>query len=140
MNKVILIGNTGTDADYYDLKSKTPFTVLNIATNSQYKDKNTGEKKSITDWHKVFCYGKLAEITSKIQKGTKISVEGEIKYSKKSFYDENGELKNIKQSIIRALKIEFLSAKTIDGKEITEEYVNALADNSEDILEEEIPF
>ena len=58
--------------------TKKPYTVLSLATQSSYKDKNTGEYINRTEWHRVIVWGKLGEFAQKIQKGAHLAVDGEL--------------------------------------------------------------
>jgi single-strand DNA-binding protein len=78
INKVILVGTVGSDPDIKHLSSGT-LANLSVATSEQWKDKTTGEKREKTEWHKVVCFGKLAEIIEKyVKKGSKIYAEGSL--------------------------------------------------------------
>jgi len=78
MNKVFLLGNLGQDP-IMKKTDKITITSFSIATTERYKDKQ-GEKKTITEWHNVVTFGKLAEIVEKyVKKGDKLLIEGKIK-------------------------------------------------------------
>ena len=61
INKVILVGNLGADPDTRYMPSGGAVTNLSIATSESWKDKQTGEQKEATEWHKVVMFGRLAE-------------------------------------------------------------------------------
>ncbi|MFM8242715.1 MAG: single-stranded DNA-binding protein [Crocinitomicaceae bacterium] len=89
VNKVILIGNLGKDPEIRRLENGAMIASFPLATSEVFTDKNTGEKKEITDWHDVVLWRGLAEIAEKyIRKGTKIYVEGKLK--KRSWQDKEG--------------------------------------------------
>lgn len=89
VNKVILIGNLGKDPEVRRLDNGAVVATFSIATSENYTDKQSGEKKEITDWHDVVLWRGLAEIAEKyIRKGTKIYVEGKLK--KRSWQDKEG--------------------------------------------------
>lgn len=77
-NNVSLIGFTGKDAEARTTNNQKPYTVLSVATQSSYKDKNTGEYTNRTEWHRVIVWGKLGEFARKIQKGAHLAVDGEL--------------------------------------------------------------
>ena len=78
-NNVELIGFTGKDAEARTTSNKQkPYTVLSVATQTSYKDKQSGEYINRTEWHRVIAWGKLGEFAQKIQKGTHLAVEGEL--------------------------------------------------------------
>jgi single-strand DNA-binding protein len=92
VNKVILIGNLGKDPEIRRLENGTVVATFSIATSESFTDKNSGEKKEITDWHDIVLWRGLAEIAEKyIRKGTKIYVEGKLK--KRSWQDKEGNTK-----------------------------------------------
>ena len=80
VNKVILIGSLGNDPD---IKGDGGIANLSIATNETWKDKQTGEKREKTEWHRCVVYGKLAEIVGQYtKKGSKVYVEGRLQTRK----------------------------------------------------------
>ena len=92
VNKVILIGNLGKDPEIRSLENDAVVASFSIATSESFTDKNSGEKKEITDWHDIVLWRGLAEIAEKyIRKGTKIYVEGKLK--KRSWQDKEGNTK-----------------------------------------------
>jgi len=81
VNKVILLGHVGNAPALEQTKNGTNVVKVSLATNTSYKDKS-GQKVEETQWHNVSFFGNLADTVSKyIQKGSKIYVEGRIKYS-----------------------------------------------------------
>lgn len=88
INKVIIIGRVGKDPEVRS-NGGTTFTNLSLATSESWNDKNTGEKKEVTEWHNVSFSGKLAEIVAQyVKKGAKIYVEGKLRTRK--WQDQNG--------------------------------------------------
>ncbi|HEX4844437.1 MAG TPA: single-stranded DNA-binding protein [Limnobacter sp.] len=89
VNKVILVGNLGKDPDVRYLPDGGAVVNLALATSSNWKDKNTGEKREETEWHRVVMYGRLAEIAGEYcKKGRSIYVEGRLKTRK--WQDQQG--------------------------------------------------
>ena len=83
MNKVILIGNLGRDAELRFSPSGTAVANMSMATTERWKDSTSGEAKSRTEWHRVIAFGKLAEMIGKLyRKGKAISVEGRLQTRK----------------------------------------------------------
>jgi len=75
VNKVILIGNLGADPKVQYLENGTPVASLRIATSETYKDRTTGERKTITEWHDVVLWRGLAEIAEKyLKKGNQVYI------------------------------------------------------------------
>jgi single-strand DNA-binding protein len=83
VNKVILVGNLGTDPEVRYMPSGDPVATLSVATSEVWRDKNTGEPQERTEWHRVVIFGKVAEIAKQyLQKGRKVYVEGKLRTRK----------------------------------------------------------
>ena len=83
VNKVIIIGNLGADPEVRYMPQGGAVANMTVATSERYKDKNTGEPKEITEWHKVVIYQRLAEIAGEyLRKGSKVYIEGKLKTRK----------------------------------------------------------
>lgn len=79
VNKVILIGNMGADPEMRYMPNGDAVANLRIATSESWKDKNTGEKKELTEWHRVVMYRKLADIAGQyLKKGYPVYIEGKL--------------------------------------------------------------
>ena len=77
-NKVTLIGFLGNDAEVRTANNRS-FTTFSVATKSSYKDKNSNQYVSHTEWHRCVVFGKLAEFAKTLTKGAHIQVEGELR-------------------------------------------------------------
>lgn len=89
VNKVILIGSLGQDPEVRYMPQGGAVANLSVATNERYKDKNTGEAKEVTEWHRVVIYQRLAEIAGEyLRKGSKVYIEGKLKTRK--WQDKDG--------------------------------------------------
>lgn len=83
INKAIVLGNLGKDPEVRFMPSGEAVANLTIATSESWKDKQTGEQKEKTEWHKVSIFGKLAEIAGEyLKKGSKVYVEGSLQTRK----------------------------------------------------------
>jgi single-strand DNA-binding protein len=83
VNKVILLGNVGKDPEVRYTPDGKCIARFSLATGESWKDKNTGEKKEITEWHNVVFFGKVAEIVAEyVKKGSKLYIEGKLKTQK----------------------------------------------------------
>ncbi len=83
VNKVILVGNLGADPETRYLPSGDAITNIRIATTDKWKDKQSGEMKEATEWHRVAFFGRLAEIAGQyLKKGSPVYVEGRIRTRK----------------------------------------------------------
>ena len=89
VNKVILIGNLGKDPEVRHLENGAVVANFPIATSETYKDRNSGEKKTQTDWHNIVMWRGLAEIAEKyLKKGSSVYVEGKLRT--RSWEDKEG--------------------------------------------------
>ncbi|AZG07104.1 single-stranded DNA-binding protein [Pigmentiphaga sp. H8] len=83
VNKVILVGNLGRDPEVRYTPDGAAICNVSIATTSQWKDKNSGERREETEWHRVVFYNRLAEIAGEyLKKGRSVYVEGRLKTRK----------------------------------------------------------
>lgn len=83
INKVILIGNLGADPDVRYTPSGKAVATLSVATNKQFKDKETGEKKERVEWHRCVLWDKTAETAGQyLKKGSQVYLEGELQTRK----------------------------------------------------------
>ncbi|EBR9313405.1 TPA: single-stranded DNA-binding protein [Salmonella enterica subsp. enterica serovar Muenchen] len=90
LNKVMLIGHLGQDPDVRYLPNGNAVAMLSLATSDTWKDKQTGETKERTEWHRVVIYGKLAEIAGEyLRKGSQVYIEGELRTRK--WTDQSGQ-------------------------------------------------
>ncbi|MCK6617377.1 MAG: single-stranded DNA-binding protein [Cyclobacteriaceae bacterium] len=80
VNKVILVGRLGKDPEVRNLESGVSVANFTVATSETYRDRTTGEKKEITDWHNVVLWRGLAEVAQKyLHKGDLVYIEGKLK-------------------------------------------------------------
>lgn len=80
VNKVILIGRLGKDPEVRNLDNGAVVANFSIATSESYKDRTTGEKKEITEWHNIVLWRGLAEISQKyLKKGDMVYIEGKLR-------------------------------------------------------------
>ena len=83
VNKVIIVGNLGRDPEMRTFPSGDQVANVTIATTDKWKDKQTGEMKEATEWHRVVFNGRLAEIVGQyLRKGSQVYVEGSLRTSK----------------------------------------------------------
>lgn len=80
VNRVILVGTLGQDPEIKYLSNGNAVCNLSLATSEQWKDKQSGEKKETTEWHRVVLFGKVAEIAGEYcRKGGQVYIEGKLK-------------------------------------------------------------
>ncbi len=89
VNKVIIVGNLGKDPESRVFPNGDPVANVTIATTDKWKDKNSGEMREITEWHRVVFNGRLAEIAGQyLRKGSQVYVEGSLRTRK--WTDQSG--------------------------------------------------
>lgn len=83
INKVIIVGHLGRDPETRYMPNGEAVTTINVATTESWKDKNSGEKKEQTEWHRITFYRRLAEVVGQyLRKGSQIYVEGRLQTRK----------------------------------------------------------
>ncbi len=83
VNKVIIIGNLGKDPEVRFMPNGNAVANITVATSDTWKDKQTGEQKEKTEWHRIVIFGKLAEIAGEyLKKGSKVYIEGALQTRK----------------------------------------------------------
>ena len=83
INKVIIVGNLGQDPEVRFMPNGSAVANFTVATSETWKDKQTGEQKEKTEWHRVVMFGKLAEIAGEyLKKGSKVYIEGQLQTRK----------------------------------------------------------
>lgn len=89
VNKVIIVGRLGNDPITRQFQNGGSVTNISVATSEQWTDKQTGERREATEWHRISFFGKLAEIAGNyLKKGSAVYVEGSLKTNK--YTDQNG--------------------------------------------------
>jgi single-strand DNA-binding protein len=89
VNKVILVGNLGSDPEIKYMPSGDAVCNVSIATSESWKDKQSGEKVEHTEWHRVVMFRRLAEIAGEyLRKGSQVYIEGKLKTRK---YEKDGQ-------------------------------------------------
>lgn len=90
VNKVIIVGNLGRDPETRYMPNGEAVTNIAVATTESWKDKQSGEKKELTEWHRITFYRKLAEIAGQyLKKGSQVYVEGRLQTRKWTDKDGN---------------------------------------------------
>ena len=112
LNKVIIIGNLGRDPENRYLPSGEQVTSIAVATTENWTDKQSGEKKSLTEWHRISFFGKLAEIAGQyLKKGSPVYVEGKLRTQK---YTDRDGIERYQTNII-ASTMQMLGSKQDSG-------------------------
>jgi len=104
VNKVIVIGNLGQPPETRYMPSGGAVTNVSIATSESWKDKQSGEAKERTEWHRVVFYNRLAEIAGEyLQKGSKVYIEGSLRTRK--WQDQSGQDKYTTEIIANEMQM-----------------------------------
>jgi single-strand DNA-binding protein len=113
VNKVILIGNLGADPEIRRLSDGRPVANLRVATSESWKDKNTGERKEKTEWHRVVIFNEgLCRIVEQyLKKGSKIYLEGQLQTRK--WQDKDGNDKYSTEVVLQGFNS---SLTMLDGR------------------------
>lgn len=108
VNKVIIVGNLGRDPEIRTFPSGDQVANVTIATTDRWRDKNTGENKEATEWHRIVFNGRLAEIVGQyLRKGSQVYVEGSLRTRK--WTDQSGQEKYTTE--IRADTMQMLGSR-----------------------------
>lgn len=90
VNKVIIIGHLGNDPEMRTMPNGDAVANISVATSESWTDKNTGERREITEWHRIVFYRRQAEIVGQyLSKGSKIYIEGKLRTRK--WQDQSGQ-------------------------------------------------
>ena len=90
VNKVIIVGNLGNDPEIRTMPNGEAVANITVATSESWNDKNTGERREVTEWHRIVFYRRQAEVAGEyLRKGSKVYVEGRLKTRK--WQDQNGQ-------------------------------------------------
>tara|TARA_B100000029_G_scaffold435906_1_gene450208 strand:- start:3359 stop:3844 length:486 start_codon:yes stop_codon:yes gene_type:complete len=130
VNKVILLGNLGIDPDIRAMQNGKKVCNLSVATSDSWKDKETGEKKDKTEWHRVVVFneGLVGVIEQYVKKGQKLYIEGTLRTRK--WTDDSGTEKYTTEVIVSGFgdRIDM-----IGGKGNNEQIPDDLSNDSENI-------
>ena len=118
INKVILIGHLGQDPDIKYTADGTAVANFSIATSEEWTDKNTGEKKQRTEWHRIVVWRRLAEICGEyISKGSQVFIEGKLQTRK---WEDKDNITHYITEVI-ANNVQFLSSKSTGNENVSAE-------------------
>ena len=108
VNKVILVGTLGCDPETRTFPNGGSLTQFSIATSESWTDKNTGERKEHTEWHRIVASNRLGEIAQQyLKKGSKVYIEGKLKT--RQWTDQNGQERYTTE--ISASELQMLDSK-----------------------------
>ena len=145
LNKVLLIGRLGADPEIKQMVNGKNVARLSLATSQTWKDKNTGEKKEKTEWHRIVIFneGLINVVQQYLKKGSQIYIEGQL--STRKWKDEtSGQDKYSTEVVMQGYNssLTMLGGRGDVGK--NEETVSSMSDknspSNENDLDDEIPF
>jgi len=101
VNKVILVGNVGQDPEVRQFQNGGQVASFSLATSENWKDKNTGERREKTEWHRIsiFNEGLVRVVQQYVKKGSKLYIEGQLETRK--WQDQNGQDKYTTEVVLR---------------------------------------
>src|ERR1700755_2712680 len=108
VNKVILVGNLGADPEVRTLPSGNKVVNLSVATSDNWRDKNTGERKEKTEWHRVVIFSEgLAKVAEQyLRKGSKVYLEGQLQTRK--WTDQQGQERYTTEVVLQRFRGELV--------------------------------
>ncbi|PIE47152.1 MAG: recombinase RecB [Gammaproteobacteria bacterium] len=113
INKVIIVGNLGADPESRTFQNGGMVTNISVATTEQWTDKQTGERKELTEWHRISLNNRLAEVAAQyLRKGSSVYIEGRLRTRK--YQDQNGQDRYITE--IRADNMQMLGGSNNAGQ------------------------
>lgn len=102
LNRVELIGRLGKDPENRKTNNQTSVANFTIATSENYKDKHTGERKEVTQWHNIVCWGSLADVAGRyLGKGQQVYISGKLQT--RSYEDNEGTKRFITEIVAQEL-------------------------------------
>jgi len=148
LNKVLLIGRLGADPDVKQMVNGKSVARLSLATSNTWKDKNTGEKKEKTEWHRItiFNEGLVKVVQQYVKKGTQVYIEGQL--TTRKWKDEKAGIDRYSTEVVLQgfnSSFKILSSKNSQTENILENNTEKSSlPNDENItsndLDDEIPF
>lgn len=113
VNKVILVGNLGADPEIRRMGSGDPVVNLSVATSETWRDKNSGERRERTEWHRVVIFNEnLAKVAENfLKKGAKVYIEGQLQTRK--WQDQSGQDKYTTEIVLQRFRGEL---QMLDGR------------------------
>jgi len=104
INKVILVGNLGSDPETRHMTSGSVMCTFNVATSETWKDKQTGQPQERTEWHRIVIFNRLAEIAGEyLKKGSKVYLEGALRTRK--WQDQQGQDRYTTEIVVSELQM-----------------------------------
>jgi single-strand DNA-binding protein len=111
LNNATLTGFLGSDAETRTTKSNATFTVFSLATKNSWKDRESGEWTSHTEWHRAVVFGRLRDFAATLKKGDHVQIQGELRTRE---YEQAGEGKKKASTKQRITEIRVTSILKLD--------------------------
>ena len=145
LNKVLLIGRLGNDPEVKQMQNGKSVARLSIATSENWKDKNSGEKKEKTEWHRVVIFneGLVNVVQQYLKKGAQVYIEGQLSTNK--YTDNNGQEKYSTQIVLQGYNstLKMLGGGN-QGASMSDQSASSSLPSDEPIpssgLDDEVPF
>jgi len=149
VNKVTLVGNLGRDPEIRAMQNGDKIVQLSVATSDRWKDKNSGEQRERTEWHRVVIFndalGRIAE--QYLKKGSTVYLEGQLQ-TRKWTDQQSGQEKYTTEVVLQRYKGELTLLGSRSENQVENQYNNTQIDQTEQIsepniaseLDDEIPF
>jgi single-strand DNA-binding protein len=117
VNKVILVGNLGRDPEVRTTQDGKPIVNMSVATSESWRDRNTGERRERTEWHRVVIFNeRLADVAEKyLHKGSKVYIEGQLQTRK--WQDQSGQDKYSTEVVLQNFRGELQMLDSRGGGE-----------------------
>ena len=149
LNKVFLIGRLGNDPEIKQMSNGKNVARLSLATSDTWKDKNTGEKKEKTEWHRIIIFneGLVNVVQQYLKKGAQVYIEGQIQTTK--YTDNSGQEKYSTQIVLQGYNSTLTmlgagssSSSKIEDSSMNQDNSSLPSDNniSSNDLDDEVPF
>ena len=145
LNKVLLIGRLGADPDIKQMVNGKSVARLSLATSNTWKDKNTGEKKEKTEWHRVVIFneGLVNVVQQYVKKGAQVYVEGQLT-TRKWKDEQSGVDKYSTEVVLQGFNSSFKILSSKNNNQIENKPEKSALPNEENVssndLDDEIPF
>ena len=150
VNKVTLVGNLGRDPEVRAMQNGDKIVQLSVATSDRWKDKNSGEQRERTEWHRVVIFNEaLARIAEQyLQKGSTVYLEGQLQ-TRKWTDQQSGQEKYTTEVVLQKYRGELTLLGSRSNNQINNDAQNVEIDQSNQIpitddiasdLDDEIPF
>ena len=150
INKVILLGRLGADPEIRMSQDGKKIAKFSLATSESWKDKQSGEKKEKTEWHKIVIFSSgLADITEKyLKKGSLIYIEGQI--STRKYTDQSGIEKYITEIVLQGYncQLTMIDNRSVNSENLSSPSIDNTLDKKESVddslqgidIDDEVPF